>query len=284
MKKGGVTSVDLRAVTYLLIEVLSSGPQTLAGIRNRLEKIDEDAARLLGGPGVLTATLARLRQDGIAVRTNVSGRLDQGTAEYVLVEDLLPGLDAPSMSPEEAMERLCVQYFRAHGPASAADFGWWAGGGRREAAAAFESTKERLAEIGVEGVPYRLYLPPFRLEQLIADEHQPAEVVTLVPFRDPWLSSHEGRVGRFVKEEHLLRICPGPSLPAILVSGRVAGAWTLDAEEGKVDLTWFRPPSYRVEERAEALGRNIGAFVRRAELALEPLTVPTPAGPFEVYR
>ena len=109
-------------------------------------------------------------------------------------------------------------------------------------------------------------------------------VVTLVPFRDPWLSSHEGRVGRFVRKEHLARVCPGPALPAILVSGDVAGAWTLDPAASEVDLTWFKPPGARIEERAAAIARGIGDFARRSDLALEPLSVPTPEGPFVVYR
>ncbi len=80
------------------------------------------------------------------------------------------------------------------------------------------------------------------------------------------------------------RVFAGPPLPVVLISGIVAGRWTLSLAEGSVEIEWFQEPSPGVKVRARELGAELGAFARRHLADLRPLSIPTAAGEFPVYR
>jgi hypothetical protein len=178
---------------------------------------------------------------------------------------------------------LCAFYFRVHGPATPADFGWWSGAGVEEAAEAFRAIRHTLVRVETDAVPYGLYLPAAFRDELERFEHALARAVELVPFRDAWLSSHEGRAGRFMAGEDFLRLVPGPALPAALIAGFASGRWTLDAAKGRVHVEWFRRPPEAFEERADEIGREIGEFAAREMPDLAPLSMPVRDETFTVY-
>jgi len=88
----------------------------------------------------------------------------------------------PSIEPEQALQELVRRYLRAYGPATAEDFArWcWDGGGRIPAKKLFESMKDELEEVDVEGwqaVALRATLEPMQrleptLQPRFAQENQ----------------------------------------------------------------------------------------------------------------
>ena len=262
------------------------GPSGL-GFRELKERLTDDAsdvAEWTRKPGVLQTTLTLLRHDGEMVRTVLEPPLDEGEVVFAKTETLLPGIEVMSIEPEDALRKLCAWYFRVHGPASHADFGRWCGAGIAEAAAAFAATLPSLAPVRIEGVPHNLFMAPTVLEQLMEFESLLPDPVHLVPWRDSWLTTHEGRAGRFGRREAIHRLGPGPALPALLVSGEVKGRWSITVETGEVDLDWFFPAPPKVRQRAKAVASELSAFVRREMPNIEPLVLPCPKGEFGIYR
>ncbi len=275
------------AVSVMLKDaVLDTVADSGLGIRDLKEHFKrgtDEVSGWLRRPGILPAILTILRQDGELVRTVLSPPLDGGEVVFARTDTLLPGVNVPALEPVDALEMLCAWYFRVHGPAGRADFGWWAGTGVDEAQVAFDAIRPSLAPIRIEGVPYELYMTPAALAELMGFESLLPDPVHLVPWQDCWLMSHETRAGRFGSREAIRRLCPGPALPAILVSGEVRGRWTLDAPAGAVELDWFAPPRQKIRERAEAVAMDLGAFVKREMPNIAPLTLPSVEGEFPVY-
>lgn len=241
-------------------------------------------ARFLGMPGVLPAVLNLLRLDGEVVRTRLEAPLDDGPPVYALTAQVFPDLAVSDLAPADALKILCAYYFRVHGPATRADFGWWCGAGPAEVGAAFEACRPSFVPVELEGLASRFWMPATRLEALRANERPGAEPVILVPFLDPWLTSHEGRAGRFVRQEDLARAVPGPAVPAILYGGFAVGRWWYDRSEREVRLAWFRTPSEGLGERAARVAAELGAFIRAELPGLSPFSIPSPEGTVPVYE
>jgi hypothetical protein len=279
----GLATAQRLAIRYGVVEVLEKGPLSAVGLSERLSEAGGEVEGLAVRTGVLAAVLALLQVEGQVVRTNLSGDLLRGKVSYILAEQLFGDEEVTGIDPVEAVRALCAFYFRVHGPATPADFGWWSGAGAEEAAEAFRAIRHTLVRVETEGMPYGLYMPAAYRDELAAFDHGVSRPVVLVPFRDAWLSSHEGRAGRFLAGEDFLRLVPGPALPSVLVAGFAAGRWSLDAANGSVRVAWFRRPPEACEARAEEIGREIGAFAAREMADLAPLTVPARDGPFTVY-
>ncbi len=267
-----------------VLDALGAGGLGFKELREHLADLGGDIPDWAGRPGLLSAILTLQRLDGEVVRTVLTPPLDAGEVVFARTGTLLPGEDVLSLDPEEALAKLCAWYFRIHGPATRADFGWWCGAGADEASTAFEFQRSGLSPIHIEGVPYELFMTPSGLAELMDFESLLPDPVHLVPWRDSWLMSHESRAGRFGGGEAIRRLGPGPVLPALLVSGEVRGRWTLLAQSGEVELTWFTPPRPKVRERADAVARELGAFVSREMPSIEPLTLPSPDGEISIYH
>jgi hypothetical protein len=93
----------------------------------------DDLGASLQENGVPTKGLARLL---ILQRAQADGLICYGPRQgrqqvFTLIEEWLPRV--PDLENEEALERLSLQYFRGHGPATLHDFSWWSGLGMSEA-------------------------------------------------------------------------------------------------------------------------------------------------------
>lgn len=267
-----------------VLEAVGEDGLGIRELKERLMGRTDDVPNWIRRPGLLPATLTLLRQDGELVRTMRTPPLDDGEVVFVRTGTLLPGVDLPALDPTDALAKLCAWYFRMNGPASRADFGWWAGTGVADAQVAFDATRPNLTPIRIEDVPYDLYMPPATITELMEFDSLLPDPVHLVPWQDPWLMSHETRAVRFGSREAIRRLGPGPALPAILVSGVVKGRWTLDSQSGAVELDWFVPPREKIKERAEAVARDLAGFVQREMPDIGPLTLPCADGEFQVYR
>ncbi|MHC4469942.1 MAG: DNA glycosylase AlkZ-like family protein [Planctomycetota bacterium] len=275
---------DPKEMRERVLGTLAEGPMTHRNLVEWYSRGEGRVSKLLADGPVLTAVLTLLRLEGRVARTNPQRTLDQGPSVYVPAASLLEGKEPAELETQDALRILCAYYFRVHGPATRADFGWWCGASQTESTEAFTAHRRNLTEVEIEGFPFRYFLPASRAEELAQHERSGAEPVVLAPFRDPWLTSHEGRAGRFLRNQDLHRIASGPALPAILVGGVVAGRWWIDTKAWEVRREWFRTPPEGVDEQVARRGLEIAAFAEREMANLSPLAVPGREGEIPVFE
>ncbi len=284
LAKAQVAGLNREVLFDAVEDVLGDEGLPIGDLRERLRKTGGQTGFLFAKPGVLPAALSLLRQAGRVARTDLTGPLDAGPQVFVRTSVLFPDLEVETLDAGEALRILCAWYFRVHGPATRADFGWFCGADREHAAQAFEFHRPNLTTLRIDEFPYPLYMPPAGVKDMIEFESRMPDPVALVPFGDPWLTSHEGRTGRFGRREAIEKLGVGPSFPAILVGGEVKGLFSIEAETGTVDLEWFGQPPDNILERARTMAMHLGTFVKDEMPDLTPLTLPGPQGDVVVYR
>ena len=155
-------------------------------------------------------------------------------------------IGAPAITEDDALDHLVRRYLGAFGPAAVSNVARWAG----------------VHTHTLEPVPARLALRRFRdeagMELLdvprapLPDPDTPAPV-RFLPHFDSCLLVHARRTG-LVPEEYLTRMfhTRNPfSVGAVLVDGRVAGAWS--HRDGRIVVDAYEPLPLQVEEERERL-------------------------------
>lgn len=172
---------------------------------------------------------------------------------YALVDERVPSTD--SITREEALARLCLRYFTAHGPAQLKDFAWWSGLSMPDARRALEMNESQLEEAIVSGRSFRFVLPgrtprlPAALLLSIFDEYT-------IAYRDRSDLSDAGHIERMLSM--------GNALTAVIVlDGKVAGAWRrrLSKRTLTVELSLFRRLSRAERAAVDAQVERLGAFI-----------------------
>ncbi len=163
----------------------------------------------------------------------------------------------PPMPRDEAIAELALRYFRSRGPASAADFSWWAGVTLTEARRAIANAGDALVEDdGPGGVLWRADAPPPRA----------SSTAHLVPAFDEYLVAYVDRTA-VLAPEHQRRINAGGGLlaPCVVVDGQVVGWWrrTLGRSGVTVEATLFAPVSERADRAIRAAAARYAAFIGR---------------------
>lgn len=163
---------------------------------------------------------------------------------YVLISDWVdPG---PARTPEEARAELAVRYLSAYAPAAPEDFAAWSGLPLGEARAAWRQIANRLIEVVAGEAPAWMLRSQ---GEWLEDLAPPPPVVRLLPAYDTYLLGYRSR-DRILAPEHAKRITPGGGLlrPALLVDGRVRGAWRVNRRRAGIDV---------VVESFEDLGADV---------------------------
>lgn len=174
---------------------------------------------------------------------------------YVATDAWAPrALDAGDRG--EALAWLAGAYLGSYGPARVEDFAWWAGVGKRDAAAAVGS--QATVDVG-DGL-----LLPARRRAAFEKVRMPRGRVDLLPRWDAYTMGHapDGR-GRLVHPDLQERVydpigvgLPGDGNPVVLVDGQAVATWTFSLKEGgSVQPFDAMGPTIRgrVEERLEAV-------------------------------
>jgi len=170
----------------------------------------------------------------------------------------------PSIEPEQAVREMIRRYLRAYGPATAEDFArWcWDGGGKSEARQLFQSMKEELEEVDVEGwraVALRATLEPMqRLE--------PAETIHLLPLFDAYtIGTPREREQLFDGIYKRLIFRPQGWISAvILVNGSIQGVWqsTTRRSQTVVKVHLFCSPTALIQKGIEAEVERLSDFFK----------------------
>ncbi len=234
-----VAAQDLRWMLALL------GKRNVAGTAGRFQRLELDdnliakAHKLVikaleGGPprtrahlfdvfkanGIPTAEMRgnqilwRLASDGLLCCAGFEG----AETTFALIDDFLPKGEV--LGRDEALARLGQRYFTSHGPASAADFAWWAGltgADAKRACAAADGLIERdgrwLAASAAPGTT--------------------ASTIHLLPGFDEYLLGYKDRAA-VLADHHASRLVPGGNgiyKPMLLVDGLISGTWQRAGDE-----------------------------------------------------
>jgi hypothetical protein len=205
----------------------------------------------LGGDGqVPTHVLAALTARGLTCRGADRGR----DATFVLVDDWVP----PAPAPVDPLAELARRYFRAFGPATAADFTTWSG---LPSGAAIASVRDELTEVEFDGR---------RGWTLAAVE--PAPAFRLLPMFDNYLLGYRDRTAMLDPRLHPRVYVGGIIKASVVCDGRVIGIWRLErsARSAAVRVTPFEPFNRRHHDELDRERADIGRYLGRpVGLALE---------------
>ena len=198
----------------------------------------------LGDDGqVPTHVLAALTARGLTCRGADRGR----DATFVLIDDWVP----PAAHPADPLGELARRYFRAFGPATAADFTTWSG---LPSGAAMAAIRDELTEVDFDG---RRGWTLGRVE--------PAPAFRLLPMFDNYLLGYRDRTAMLDPRLHPQVYVGGIIKATVVCDGRVIGIWRLDraARTAAVLVTPFEPFSRRHLDELDRERADIERFLGR---------------------
>jgi hypothetical protein len=205
-----------------------------------------DAGKQLGFQTTLPLAIRRLQVEGRVMRIGEERRLDGKRHVYRAWPKEVP-LEAV---PDDLDGALAERFLSWAAPATADEFAWWAGLGKRIAKAAIASC----------GAP----VPASSRRQLAARGSQPL----FLPFRDNYFQFHRP-LRQFVTEPRGIELLDMQNKPAplerleslhhnaIVIDGELRGIWEYDPEAGK--LVWS---TFRKERGVEEAALALEAFIR----------------------
>jgi hypothetical protein len=263
--KLGVTEKELARLRDSVVRALGDGPLAPDAIRDVVGK----HARSLGPEGkkkglstTLPLALGPLQAMGVIRRISDNGRLDQQRYAYALWQP--NPLDRSALSPDEAFIALARRYFSWVGPATPAEFQWFAGLGVKTAKAALDA----IGLVPVEPGSDRLLLPE-DADAFRRFKTPPKPIFALVSSLDA-IQAHrrslEGMLDpddaqrKVWSEKGLTPVAGFADFPAhaILDRGRLIGLWEYDPETESIVAATFG-----VRDRAlDAARKETERFVR----------------------
>lgn len=212
----GITPSVIEAAIPRVREVLAGRRLT----RHELtDSLAERGVRLADDGQAATHLLLALSARGVTCRGPEVGR----ESSFALLDDWV----SDAADPAEPMAELARRYFRAFGPATAADFTTWSGLPSR---AAIRAIRDELAEVEFDG------RRGYRLGTV-----EPRPGLRLLPMFDNYLIGYRDRSALLEPRLHS-QVYVGGIIKATVVSdGRIVGTWTLtkNAKSWTVDITPF---------------------------------------------
>ncbi len=199
--------------------------------------------------------LGWLAMEGTLCLAGRSGR--QHT--FTLLEEWIPR-PAP-LERDAALAELAARYFTSHGPATLGDFTWWTGLTVKDAAAAVDAAKPRLAR---EVIGEREY---FRgAARTAAGRRSRADstpCVKLLPGFDEYTVAYADRALLLARGKRLNPL--GLLSPVVIVDGQVAGTWkrSFDKESVKLTAKLQRPLTRAEKQSFGAAAQEFGEFLGR---------------------
>jgi hypothetical protein len=236
----GIRDAEIERLCDAILEALRGGalgPDELrAAFPARLVRSLGEAGKKLGDATTLPIALRRLQVAGEVLRTSATGRLDSGRYVYARFDP--NPLDAPAPAGDVAA-LLGARFFAWAGPATRADFAFWAGLSQTAAKAAMASL--RLSRVEVPELPDELWILSADTPSLEEAEPGPDRAV-LLPFRDNHVAFRRNLAALVDPASFGLKVTSSSQSPAllgdagplhhhvVLYGGRIAGVWEYDLE------------------------------------------------------
>jgi hypothetical protein len=261
-----VAAEDARWITELC------APRVMAGAANRLLRdFDLDETEFGRSREVLAGALQgghQLARDGMFKALNAAGINTSGQRGYhilwqlalegllcfgprqgkpqtfVLLDEWIPG--AKRMPREEALAELTRRYFTSHGPATPADFAWWAGLTLKDTLAGLNANRQHLERVEMSGQTY--WFPPALREPEVDAPH-----ALLLPAYDEYTVAYKDRAAILSPAAERREDASSEILKAVMViDGLVRGTWKRTLKKESVSLS-FSPFSPFNDAEREAL-------------------------------
>ncbi|MBK8051086.1 MAG: AlkZ family DNA glycosylase [Anaerolineales bacterium] len=276
-----VAAADVR----WMLDLLAS--RSIAGSAGRRRQLEIDEATLLRSGALLQETLQGGRQQSRAALFAVleangvstagqrgfhilsyhaqTGLLCFGAHEgkqptFALLDDWVP--HAPTLPHAEALAALARRYFTSHGPATVEDLARWAGITLTDARAGLAKVAAELVHGEYAGAAY--WMPP-----VLADQHDLALPVLLLPGFDEYLIGYRGR-SAVLDAAHEDKIVPGGNgvfQPMLVIDGQVEGTWkrSVKSKAVRVQIQPFGVLGAAHQRRPQA-AEQYGRFLDRPVL------------------
>jgi hypothetical protein len=183
--------------------------EVLAGRRLTRDQIAAELAergiRLADDPQAPTHLLMALSCRGVTCRAGERGR----ESTFALLEDWVP----PAPAPADPVAELARRYFRAFGPATAADFTTFSG---LPSGAAVKAIRDELTEVAFDG-----------RRGWTLGTVDPAPGLRLLPMFDNYLIGYRDRSGMLDPARQSQVYVGGIIKASVVCDGRVIGIWRL---------------------------------------------------------
>jgi len=139
--------------------------------------------------------------------------------EFARLDQWAPHVERCPLSEEEALKELIRRYFASYGPATLSDFRYWTGHGASRTSAAFNSVREELTEVTVEGKKGEHYIYG-------AYEKSARPAVRLLPKFDPLMMGRRDK-SLFLPDNLRERVFrkAGQVEAVVLAEGQVRATW-----------------------------------------------------------
>lgn len=162
---------------------------------------------------------------------------------------------APTFTRDEALARLAERYFTSHGPATLADFAWWAGQTLTDARLGLEGAGPALVSEQIEGETY----------WYAGGAPGDSRGDYLLAGFDEYLLGYQDR-SAVLDPRYSDKIAPGANgifFPMIVHNGQIVGTWKREIKKTQVRLTLmpFKAFSTAGIRRVKAAAEKVGAFL-----------------------
>lgn len=240
----GIDEPVIAAAAKQVVEVLHGRQLTRHQIAAELA---DRGIRLAEDGQAATHLLLALSCRGITCRARDHGR----ESAFALLDEWVPRTTGPA----DPMAELARRYFRAFGPATAADFTTWSG---LPSGQAINAIRDELTEVEFDGRTGWTY-----------GEVEPVGGLRLLPMFDNYLIGYRDRAAMLDPARHPVVYVGGIIKATVVRNGRVIGIWRLDrsGRSATIRITQFEPIRQRGQlesERADIerfLGRPVGLAI-----------------------
>jgi uncharacterized protein YcaQ len=256
MSRLNITPKEGDALSDLVVEALAAGPLTHGEIKKSvLPKVGKKIRTWMS----LVALPFRL---AIVEGLICYGPRQGAEITYALTDQWLPKQKA--VSTGDAQKILLTVFLKAYGPARVQDFVKWSGISMKEAKPLWDSMRDEMTEVSVEGEANRCLRKS--LPQL-KDDGFSRPVLRLLPHFDPYLLAHASK-DHLVGEKHFKRIYRASAWisPVVLLNGRVAGIWSssIDSKSLAIKVELFEKLSAVARTQLHEEATRLGGFLGKS--------------------
>ncbi len=133
---------------------------------------------------------------------------------------------SPTLSHNDALQRLARAYFRSHAPATEQDFVWWSGLSATDCRKAMHSIADELTAVVLPSTTIKNQTDTYYLHSTTRTRTALKNSTILLPAYDEYLIGYKSRHMALPPEkEHLAHTKNGIFYPVVLTEGMVTGRW-----------------------------------------------------------
>jgi hypothetical protein len=184
-----------------------------------------------------------------------SGCYKDKSQTYALLHERV--LETSKLTKDEALGKLAERYFSSHGPATIADFAWWANLKLADARHGLEMVKNNFIAIAIDK-------QTFWMSNDLAAVDFSQNYTYILPAFDEFLISYADRTAAIVNElQNRAFTNNGIFKPVIIEKGQVIGTWkrTITKEKVIIEPAFFKPQSNAAINRITKAARSFGRFL-----------------------